>query len=471
MSRVGTPFGVDNWRGIIGEDFTFARVRLAAAAMAHLARKRGKSPALLVAADTRFFSEDFARAAAAALDAEGVRAVLADRPTPTGAVSFEIRRRKLAGGIHVADGSRPAEYSALKFYGPEGAPFGPEEGREIDRLAETLVEKSGEAGLAEDARVETIDPSPAYLARLAELVRLAAKRRARPCFSWDATHGAAAGWLDRLLAASGVSVEVLHADRDVLFGGRSTDLSPAHLGPLAHAVRQSGAWLGFATDVDGGRYALLDGQGRYVSPNHFLGLLYDYLIDTRGWRLGAARTVATSRLVDAVARRHGLAVLETPVGFPHLARLFLDADVALAGDENAGLTIRGHVPQRDGVLACLLAAEMVAERGPLEDQLARLFEKVGAEFWPVRHDVALDDARRRRLAAWLETDPREFLGRRVVRTGHVDGMELDFESGSWLLVRPSGTEPLLRIYAEAGTLEEANALAKETEQWMLKTCN
>ncbi len=468
MSRVGTPFGVANWRGIIGEDFTFARVRLAATAMA---RKRAKSPALLVAGDTRFFSEDFARAAAAALDAEGARPILADRPTPSGAVSFEIRRRKLSGGIHIADGSRPAEYSALKFYGPEGAPFGPDEGREIDRLAETLVEKSGEPGLAENPRVETVDPSPAYLARLAELVRLDALRHIRPCLSWDAMHGAAAGWLDRLLAASGVSVEVLHADRDVLFGGRSTDLSPSHLGPLAHAVRQSGAALGFATDVDAGRYALLDGQGRYVSPNHFLGLLYDYLIAARGWRLGVARTVATSRLVDAVARSHGLAVLETPVGFPHLARLVLDADVAVAGDENAGLTIRGHVPQRDAILACLLAAEMVAERGPLEDQLARLFTRLGAEFWPVRRDVALDQARRKRLAAWLETEPGEFLGRRVVRASHVNGLELDFESGSWLLVRPSGTEPLSRIYAEAGTLEEANALAKETEQWMLQTFN
>ena len=177
--------------------------------------------------------------------------------------------------------------------------------------------------------------------------------------------------------------------------------------------------------------------------------------------------MATSRLIDAVARRHGLAVLETPVGFPHLARLFLDADVAFAGDENAGLTIRGHVPQRDGILACLLAAELVAERGPLEDQLASLFQRLGAEFWPVRRDVALDEARRQRLVAWLESDPGEFLGRRVVRTGHVDGLELDFGSGSWLLVRPSGTEPLSRIYAEAGSLEEAGALAKETEEWML----
>ncbi|MDE3138145.1 MAG: phosphoglucomutase/phosphomannomutase family protein, partial [Acidobacteriota bacterium] len=317
----------------------------------------------------------------------------------------------------------------------------------------------------------TVDPSPVYLARLSELVDIDGKRGTRPRVCWDASHGAAAGWLDRLFAASGVSVEVIHADRDVLFEGRSTDLSPSHLGPLAHSVRQSGAWLGVATDVDGGRFALLDGQGRYISPNHFLGLLYDYLIETRGWRLGVARTVATSRLVDAVAKRHGLSVLEAPVGFPHLARLVLDADVAVAGDENAGLTIRGHVPQRDGILACLLAAELVAERGPLENQLARLFNQLGVEFWPVRRDMPLDEARRRRLVAWLESDPGEFLGRRVVRTGHVDGLELDFGSGSWLLVRPSGSEPLLRIYAEAGTLEEANALAKETELWMLQTFN
>lgn len=467
MRGTKVHFGVPKWHGIIGEDFTFAGVRLAAASMARLARKRGKSPAIFIASDTRFFAEDFARVAASVIAAEGVRAILADRPTPAGAVSFEIRRRKLSGGIYIADGSRPAEYTSLKFYGPDGVTAGAEGEREIGRVAEVLREVNAEPSLAENPRVSTVDPSPSYLSRLADLVRLDVLLRARLRLCWDAMHGSAAGWLDRLLAASGVSVEVLHAHRDTLFEGRDTDVSPSHLGALAHTVRQSGAALGFATDVDAGRFALLDGQGRYVSPNHFLGLLYDYLMETRGWRLGVARTVATSRLVDAVARRHGQPVHETPVGFRHLARFVLDADVAVAGDESAGLTIRGHVPQRDGILACLLAAEMVAERGPLEGQLARLFASVGAEFWPVRRDVALDEARRVRLAAWLETDPEKFLGRRVVRTGHIDGLKLGFEGGSWLLVRPSGTEPLSRIYAEAGSLEEAGALAKETEEWML----
>jgi phosphoglucomutase len=470
MSHAGIHFGTAGWRGVIGEEFTFGRVRLAAGAVAHLVRKQEKSPKLLVGYDTRFLSEDFARAAAEMLEREGVHAILADRPTPTPALAYEILRRKVSGGILLTASHNPSEYGGLKFSDESGASAGPAKAAEIERLAAKLAGEGWEAKREETAsrttEIETADFSPAYLERLGELVRFKAMRRARLTVTYDAMHGAGEGWLDRLLAANRMAVETLHPERDVLFEGQSPDPLPAHLRELAHVVRRNRASLGLATDDAAERFGILDGDGRFISPNHILGLLYDYLVESRGWRLGVARSVATSRLVDAVARMHGLTVYETKVGFRHIAPLVVEDGVALGGEESAGLTIRGHVPEKDGILACLLVAEMRAERGPLEAQLAQLFRRVGSEFWPVRHDVALDAAARERLAGWLESDPSEFLGRRVTGTNHTDGLKLEFESGSWLLVRPSGTEPLSRIYAEAASLEEASRLAKEAEQWM-----
>jgi phosphoglucomutase len=473
MSAAGIHFGTSGWRGVIADDFTFGRVRLTAAAIARMVRSRAKAPKLLVAFDTRFFSEDFARSAAGVLASMGVHPILAARATPAPAIAFEVRRRKLHGAIHITASHNPAEYSGLKFIDAQGAPAGPDESREIERLA-TLEARGDKAfgpesplAAAETAECETADAAPAYLEHLAQLIRFDAIRRSRLSLVYDAMHGSGAGWLDRLLAVHGIPVEILNAERDVLFDGHSPDPAPAHLGPLAHAVRRGKAQLGLATDGDANRFGILDAHGHFLSPNHILGLAFDYLVDSRGWRLGVVRSVATSHLVDAVARLHGLPAWETPVGFKHIAPFILDGRVALGGEESAGLSIRGHVPDKDGILACLLAAEMVAERGPFEAQLAGLFRRVGREFWPVRLNVSLGELARERQDAFLQSDPAEFLGRRVARADRADGLKLEFEDGSWLLVRPSGTEPLSRIYAEAATLEKANRLAKEAERWIL----
>ncbi len=467
MSSAGIHFESAGWRGVIGEEFTFGRVRLAAAAVARLVRGREKAPNLIVGHDTRFFSEDFAQAAAAVLEREGVHAIVADRPTPTAALAFEIVRSELAGGILVTAGHHSSAHNGLRFLDRNGAPAGPKQAAEIGRLAANLAAEGWKAGEGKRREFERTDPLPAYLERLSELVRFDAMRRAGLTAIYDAMHGSGAGWLDGALRASGISVELLRGERDVLFDGQDPDPLPAHLGALTEAVRKSKASLGLATDAAAGHFGILDGKGRFVSPNHILGLLYDYLVESRGWRLGVARSAATSHLVDAVARHHGLPVQETRIGFCHLAPFLAEDRVALVGEESGGLTIRGHVPEEDGILACLLVAEMVAERGPLQRQLAELFRRVGAQFWPVRRDVQTEEATLERLSAWLGSDPKEFLGRRVVRADHTDGLKLEFESGSWLLVRPSGPEPLSRIHAEADSLEEANRLAKETEQWMI----
>ncbi|HEV2387443.1 MAG TPA: phosphoglucomutase/phosphomannomutase family protein [Candidatus Acidoferrales bacterium] len=468
MSAAPIRFGTSGWRGVIADDFTFAGVRLAAAAIARHLRARHRQAKVLVAYDTRFFSEEFGRAAARVLSCEGVGVLLAERATPTPAVSFEIRGRGLQGGVNFTASHNPAEYNGLKFSGADGAPADREQSAEIERIAAELAARGWEPRAGDDARpAETVDPRPTYLEGLDHLVRFDLIRKGKMALAYDAMHGAGAGWLDRALVERGIPVRVLHAERNVLFGGHAPDPSPDHLGSLVPALREGSAGLGLATDGDADRFGILDAGGRFLSPNHFLGLAYDYLVRSRGWRLGVVRSVATSHLVDAVARHHRLPVYQTPVGFKYIGPYVLEDRVALGGEESAGLSIRGHIPEKDGILACLLAAEMAAEGGPLGAQLRELFRRIGAEFWPVRLNVPLTAAASERLAGWMKSDPEEFLGRRVRRTDRTDGLQLEFEDGSWLLVRPSGTEPLSRIYAEAGSPRLASRLAEETKQWIL----
>jgi phosphomannomutase len=211
----------------------------------------------------------------------------------------------------------------------------------------------------------------------------------------------------------------------------------------------------------------VDSDGSFVSPNHILALVYDYLVETRDWKLGVARSVATTHLLDAVARSYGLPVYETPVGFKYIGEYIQQDKIALGGEESAGLSIRGHVPEKDGILACLLVAEMTAvRRASLGEQLRALFRKVGGEFWPVRANLHLSAEAQARTLERLRTDPREFDGRAVSRVDRTDGLKMVFADGSWILMRASGTEPILRVYTEAGTPELSRQLQAAAKRWI-----
>jgi len=460
-------FGTSGWRGIIAEDFTFANVRRCVEAVADYALAQRRQPALIVGYDRRFFSEEFARAAARILRARGVRVLLCAGAAPTPAIAWEIVRRKADGAINFTASHNPSEYNGLKFSGPDGGPALPEVTREIETRAARLAAQETDEFAGVDEEIETIDPGPAYLARVEELVQFDRIREARISVAAEVMHGAGAGYLDRALAEQRVPALTLHAGRDVLFGGRAPDPSEENLQALARAVRERGAQAGLATDGDADRFGILDADGSFVAPNHLLALLYDYLVETRGWRLGAARSVATSHLLDATARLHGLPIFQTPVGFKYIGQLIREDKIALGGEESAGLSIRGHVPEKDGILACLLAAEMIAaRRASLREQLHALFVRVGAEYWPLRVNLRLSADERARLVERLGGDFREFLGRHVARSDRTDGLKLIFEHSSWVLLRLSGTEPLVRLYTEAGSAAAAKQLAMETERWI-----
>ncbi|MFZ0334485.1 MAG: phosphoglucomutase/phosphomannomutase family protein [Candidatus Acidiferrales bacterium] len=468
MSTDAIHFGTSGWRGIIAEDFTFEGVRIAAAAIAGHCRAHQKKPTLLLGYDTRFFSAEFARAAATVLRDEGCEVLLCASATPTPAIAFEILRRKLQGAINITASHNPAAYNGLKFSGPDGGPALPEVTRDIEGRARKLTSHVFPVGERQDAReFELVDLREHYFRRIAELVRFEVISASKLSFAYDALHGCGSGWLDSLLEQHGIKVHSIRTGRDVLFDGTGPDPSEDNLKPLAKLLHETKAATGLATDGDADRFGILDRDGAYVSPNHILALVFDYLIETRHWKLGAARSMATSHLIDAVARHHGVPVFETPVGFKYIGP-FLEADkITLGGEESAGMTIRGHVPEKDGIVACLLVAEMIAaRRKSVSDQLRDLFHRVGCAYWPVRVNLHFPEEIISSLPKRFASTFKEFAGRKIARTDHTDGLKFVFDDDSWVLMRPSGTEPLVRVYAEADSPTKSNHMAEEARKWI-----
>lgn len=452
----------------MAEDFTFPGVRRASAAIAAHVLAQSKNPILIVGYDTRFFSEDFALTSAAVLKAHGCRVLYCKEATPTPTIAHAIIHGKLDGGVNITASHNPAEYNGLKFSGPEGGPALPEVTRDIEKRAAAISDDPTASHQVEDD-FERIDPRAPYFDQLAKMVRFDVIKKAKGSFVCDAVHGCGAGWLDRVLAANGITAEMIRKNRDVLFDGSGPDPSDENLGPLKKLVQEKKALAGLATDGDADRFGIVDHDGTFVSPNHILGLLFDYLLETRGYKLGASRSVATTHLLDAVAKLHGVKVYETPVGFKYVGPLLREDKIAIGGEESAGLTIRGHLPEKDGILACLLVAEMVAARGAtIHEQLFDLFKRVGRQYWPIRVNLHLAPDVQARVPDKLRADPKEFAGRRIAKIDRIDGLQMTFDDGAWVLMRASGTEPLIRIYTEAATLAESQKIAEEARSWLTR---
>jgi phosphoglucomutase len=459
-------FGTSGWRGVIADDFTFAGVRRASAAIAGHVSAQKKNPKLVVGHDTRFFSPEFARTAAGVLRKNGCGIVFCPEPTPTPVLAHAIIHNKFDGGVNITASHNPAEYNGLKFSGPDGGPALPDITQDIEKRAAALPDDDGHfQEIADD--FERIDPRGPYFAQLKKMIRFDVLAKAKGNFAYDAVHGCGAGWLDRILTDHGMTLESIRTRRDVLFDGSGPDPSEENLAPLKKLVLEKKSLAGLATDGDADRFGILDRDGTFVQPNHILGLVFDYLLETRGEKLGASRSVATTHLIDAVARLHGVKAYETPVGFKYVGPLLRAGKIALGGEESAGMTIHGHLPEKDGILACLLVAEMIAARQKsLGDQLRDLFRRVGAEFWPVRENLHLPAEAQAKLPKRLLENFSEFAGYKVAKIDRTDGLKLIFDDGSWILMRPSGTEPVVRIYTEAAKLAAARKLAEEARAWI-----
>ena len=458
-------FGTSGWRAIIAEDFTFANVRRAVAGVARyvVEHHQDGAPVLIVGRDPRFLGETCAELAAQVASGYGVRCLVGLQSAPTPAISFEIRNRGTDGGINFTASHNPPEYNGVKFSTSDGAPALPEVTHEVERLI-----REGEAPMpgTRPGPIEPVDLDRAYLESLRSKVDLEVIRKAGLKLVLDPLYGAARGYVDRLLRDAGIAVTVLHDCRDVLFGGYPPEPADEYLGDLKQAMEETGAQVGLSTDGDADRFGIMDDGGHFISPNYIVGLLFDYLVETRGWKLGVAKSVATTNLVNALSEHHQVPLYETPVGFKYIGELIKADKIVLGGEESAGLSIYRHVPEKDGILACLLTAEMVARRGaPLRVQLEELFRKVGG-FYPQRVNFRLPEEVKARFVARLQQDPSSFAGRKVKQIVRLDGLKLVLEDGSWALFRVSGTEPVVRVYAEARDAAELNALVEEGKKFV-----
>jgi phosphoglucomutase len=472
MTTSPIKFGTSGWRGLIADDFTFANVRLAVTAIADYLNSRTKQARVLVGCDTRFYSEEFTQLAADVLDQHGIQPLLGAGFTPTPAVAYEIMRAKLDGAINFTASHNPAQYHGLKFSTSDAGPALPEVTKDIEgRVAKILDNgwpKKQADGRGKRFEGERVDLRGAYLRRLEQLVRFDALQKSGARFVVDVLHGCGAGYLDKALIDHGVSAQAIRTNRDTLFDGTGPDVSEENLLPLRQLVKESGAAAGLATDGDADRFGIVDSDGSWIQPNHVLALVYDYLVETREWQMPAARSVATSQFIDAAASRCGQKTYQTPVGFKYIGQLIRDDKIALGGEESAGLTIRGHIPEKDGILACLLVAEMVAVRGAsVQEQLRSLFKKVGREFWPVRSNLHLSDEQKANAVNKVAVEPSTLLGRKVVSIDRTDGAKFVFDDGTWMLARLSGTEPLLRLYVEAASAQASAELTREATEWLL----
>jgi len=471
---VEIKFGTSGWRAIIAEQFTFANVKRAVDGMAHYVRSAHPdhstlSPTLLVGYDTRFLSEIFAERTAQLLATHGIHSLLSQEPVPTPTLAYEIRRRKTAGGLNFTASHNPAEYNGIKFSTADGAPALPEVTRQIESA---IANPPAPSPPATAAPIEKVDLRPAYLEDLARKVNLDLIRASGLRLVYDPLYGTGQGYLDHLFSQAGIPLATIHGWRDVLFGGHPPEPAEEYLQPLKQALAENEAALGLATDGDADRFGILDQGGEFISPNHIIALLLDYLMESRpwarqaGWDGGVARSVATTHLVDAVARHHGIAVHETPVGFKYIGELIEQDKIVLGGEESAGLTIRGHVPEKDGILACLLTAEMVASRrASLREQIEELFRKVGS-YYPGRWNVPLTETVKNRFAERSRQEYSSFEGRRVQKTQRTDGLKLILEDGSWVLFRLSGTEPVCRLYCEAPSQKQLEELAQAARKFL-----
>jgi alpha-D-glucose phosphate-specific phosphoglucomutase len=461
-------FGTSGWRAIVADEFTVANIRLAVAGIAAYVKTQPEPHRVLVGRDPRFLGESFVDIAAKVLAGAGVTPIVISEAAPTPAIAYAVRALKTSGAINFTASHNPPEYNGIKFSTHDGAPALPEVTKQIEAAISGFGEGTGISnGKVPEGGFETADVKPAFLKRLEELVDLKAIAKSGIKVVYDPFWGAGRGYSSDLLKEAGVAVETVHDYRDVLFGGHAPEPDDHLLGDAKAKMREIAAALGIATDGDADRFGIVDADGTFIQPNYIIALLFDYLVETRGWKNGVAKSVATTNLINALADYHKVPLYETPVGFKYIGELIIADKIAIGGEESAGLTIRGHVPEKDGVIAGLLVAEMVATRGKsLGQQLKELFAKVGS-FYPVRENFRLTPEVKAAFTEKMNADPTELGGRKVSAVVRTDGLKLILEDGSWVCYRLSGTEPVVRAYTEARSEHDMEALKAAAEKFVL----
>jgi phosphoglucomutase len=463
-------FGTSGWRGIIARDFTFDNVRLAAQGIAlylnaESARPESplhsRKPVIIIGYDTRFLGREFSLAVAEVLAGSGLEPLLCNRNTPTPVISHNIRARGAIGGINLTASHNPAEYQGLKFSTHNGAPATPDVTSQIETLVAGLQAEHWSfkgASVIGTFKCKTFDPMPSYFKQINKLINFVAIRKARMKIAVELMYGTGRGYLDTLLEKAGTRVTRFHDELNPLFGGHHPEPNAEGMAEVSRFVRSGKAQMGLGLDGDADRFGIVDKDGTWLTPNQMLALALYHLQKNRGWTGAVVRTVPTSHQVDAVAELLGVKVPETPVGFKYIGALMESEPIIVGGEESGGLSVKGHVPEKDGVLACLLMAELVAtERKSLGQILKELSQKTG-EFYSDRINIPIQAASKDAIMARLGSGLQNIGAFKVGKFITTDGFKFLLPDNEWVAFRASGTEPLFRCYIEARSVANLKKL-------------
>lgn len=470
-------FGTDGWRGVISDTFTFHNLRLVTQAIADAVAaeewfnsQEAESPpdpkCMVVGFDTRFLSDRYAVEAARVLAANGYTVHLATADAPTPAISHAVRHLNAVAGIMITASHNAPRYNGVKLKLAYGGAASPEHCRRVEVYLNDNESRGRGPNLMdyerarEEGLIQRFNPTPAYYEHLRSLINLEAIAENPQHVVVDSMYGSGRGQIRGILQGTGCEVFEVRGEMNPGFGGIHPEPIAAYLGALAGAIAAGHGQLGLATDGDADRIGAMDGRGQYVDPHRIMSLAVQYLVEQRGLTGKVVKTISTTRMINRLAEKYGLEVVETPVGFNHIADLMLKEEVLIGGEESGGISFIGHIPEGDGVLMGLLLLEMVAVTGKSLDALVSdLLKEVGPSHYARRDQRLAHPIVKDKMVQQLASQvPSAIDGAKVAQVETMDGVKYIMEDGAWLLIRPSGTEPVLRIYAEARSPEMVDAL-------------
>jgi len=458
-------FGTDGWRGIIADDFTFDNVRACAQGVANYLQDHGTtSQGLLVGYDTRFASEDFAAAVAEVVAANGIRVFLNPKAAPTQVISYAIVAKEAAGGAIITASHNPAIWNGFKYKPEYGGSAPPEVTAELEShiqriLSDGEIKRLHLADGLEQGLIEYYDPTPIYLSHIAELVDLGRIRQAGLKIAVDSMYGSGAGYFKELLSGGTTEVIEINAERNPFFPGIQPEPIAQNLTKLSAMVREIKADVGLATDGDADRIGPLDENGSFITPLQVFALLALYLLEVRGERGAIVKSITTTDMVYRLGEFFSVPVHETLVGFKYLGPLMIAENALIGGEESGGFGFRGHIPERDGILAGLYLLDLMVSMDKKPSELLKyLYDKVGPHYYE-RTDFHFPPEKRETIIQRLDQlRPSQINNSEVTNIDTSDGFRFRLSDGSWLLIRLSGTEPLLRIYAESDSIAHVERL-------------
>lgn len=472
-------FGTDGWRAVIADGFTFANLERVAQAYADYLRQQSKKfsasdedgkarlPLVVVGYDRRFLSEQFAARASEVLAANGFSVALFPEAAPTPLVSWAVREAGASGGVVITASHNPPEFNGFKIKAPWGGSATAETTSAVEALLDAHPIKRQPLASSE-ARAFFEDCVQSYRAQIATYVDLKRLRASRLRVVVDPMHGSGGRWVESFLEGASIEVETIRAERDTLFGGVNPEPIDRNLAPLKQRVLEAGARLGLATDGDADRVGAVNELGETMTMHEVVPLILLHLARARGMTGGVVRTFSQSVLTKRICEAHNLPLFETPIGFKYIADLMLRENILIGAEESGGVGVAGHIPERDGILNSLLLLEAVVTAGKTPSEMVRDMHAEFGEFYFNRRDLHMPVESGQALVSQLSHNPpTEIAGYNVSGVETLDGAKLIFEDESWLLFRQSGTEPVLRVYAEATSTQKAYMLLNEGERLAL----